>query len=30
MAPYDDWNAIDDEEDEELQDLSVSCSTNLT
>ncbi|KAG6901967.1 hypothetical protein C0995_006196 [Termitomyces sp. Mi166 len=22
MAPYDDWNAIDDEEDEELQDLS--------
>ncbi|KAG6877955.1 hypothetical protein C0993_001573 [Termitomyces sp. T159_Od127] len=22
MAPYDDWNAVDDEEDEELQDLS--------
>ena len=25
MAPYDDWNKLDDEEDEELQDSSVSC-----
>ena len=24
MPPYDDWNKIDDEEDEELQDASVS------
>lgn len=24
MAPYDDWNKIDDDEDEELQDTSVS------
>jgi hypothetical protein len=24
MAPYDDWNKIDEEEDEELQDTSVS------
>lgn len=24
MAPYDDWNKIDDEDDDELQDLSVS------
>ena len=23
MAPYDDWNKADDEEDEELQDSSV-------
>jgi len=23
MPPYDDWNKIDDEEDEELQDASV-------
>lgn len=23
MAPYDDWNRVDDEEDEELQDTSV-------
>jgi hypothetical protein len=23
MAPYDDWNRIDDEEEEELQDTSV-------
>ncbi|KAG6917848.1 hypothetical protein DXG01_000753 [Tephrocybe rancida] len=23
MAPYDDWNALDDEEDEELQDASI-------
>jgi hypothetical protein len=23
MAPYDDWNRVDDEEDDELQDLSV-------
>jgi hypothetical protein len=26
MPPYDDWNKIDDEEDEELQDASVSYS----
>ena len=28
MPPYDDWNRLDDEEDEELQDSSVSrlCS----
>lgn len=25
MAPYDDWNKIDDEEEEELQDNSVSA-----
>lgn len=24
MPPYDDWNKIDEEEDEELQDFSVS------
>ena len=24
MPPYDDWNKIDEEEDEELQDTSVS------
>lgn len=24
MAPYDDWNRLDEEEDEELQDTSVS------
>ena len=24
MPPFDDWNVIDDEEDEELQDASVS------
>jgi hypothetical protein len=24
MAPYDDWNRIDEEEDAELQDTSVS------
>lgn len=24
MPPYDDWNMIDEEEDEELQDSSVS------
>lgn len=24
MPPYDDWNTIDEEEDEELQDSSVS------
>ena len=23
MAPYDDWNKIEDDEDEELQDYSV-------
>lgn len=23
MAPYDDWNKLDEEEDEELQDTSV-------
>lgn len=26
MAPYDDWNKLDDEEDEELQDTSVESS----
>ena len=26
MAPYDDWNKIEDDEDEELQDYSVSRS----
>ena len=26
MPPFDDWNVIDDEEDEELQDTSVSLS----
>ena len=24
MPPYDDWNKIDEDEDEELQDISVS------
>jgi len=24
MPPYDDWNKIDEEEEEELQDFSVS------
>ena len=28
MAPYDDWNDLDQEEDEELQDPSV-CSLNF-
>ncbi len=27
MAPYDDWNKIEDDEDEELQDYSVSRSS---
>jgi hypothetical protein len=26
MPPYDDWNRIDEEDEEELQDLSVSNS----
>jgi len=25
MAPYDDWNSVEDEDDEELQDASVCC-----
>jgi hypothetical protein len=28
MPPYDEWNKIDDEEEEELQDISV-CSGPL-
>ncbi len=28
MASYDDWNKIDDEEEDELQDLSVSRHTS--
>lgn len=35
MPPYDDWNKIDDEEEEEIQDASVSrldarCSVLLS
>ena len=29
MAPYDDWNKIDEEDDEELQDASVSQSDSI-
>ncbi len=29
MAPYDDWNKVDDDEDEELQDTSVSLASFL-
>lgn len=27
MAPYDDWNKVDDDEEDELQDTSVSWFT---
>jgi hypothetical protein len=26
MPPYDDWNKIDEQDEEEVQDTSVSCS----
>lgn len=29
MPPYEDWNRIDDEEDEELQDASVSVPNTI-
>jgi hypothetical protein len=29
MPPYEDWNKIDDEEDEELQDASVSVPNTI-
>ena len=30
MPPYEDWNKIDEEEDEELQDASVSTQNTIT
>lgn len=27
MAPYDDWNKVEDEDDEELEDYSVNTNT---
>lgn len=29
MAPYDDWNKVDEEEDEELQDFSVRLDVHF-
>lgn len=28
MSPYDDWNKLDEDEDEELQDSSVRATCN--
>lgn len=30
MAPYDDWNKDEDEDDEELQDISVRTLCSIT